>query len=119
MSHTTRVGRLMFALMFALVFSSGSASAQGRDGVPALPAPDQPVVLRTTHTRLLRATSCPSKAAFPLWRTRWRLDATAASRELSHACLRRMHFHRDKCILGGAGQSRLASGMGLLQQKTT
>ena len=45
MIHTTRVGRLLFALAFALALSGGSASAQGRDGVPALPAPSEPVVL--------------------------------------------------------------------------
>ncbi len=46
MSHI-RVRHLLFALTFALAFSAGAASAQTRGGVPALPPPDQPVVINT------------------------------------------------------------------------
>ena len=47
MSHMTRVRRPCIALTFALAFSGGSASAQDRGGVPALPPPDRPVVINT------------------------------------------------------------------------
>ncbi len=47
MRHMTRVRPLLVALTFALVLSGGSASAQTRGGVPALPPPDGPIVINT------------------------------------------------------------------------
>ena len=47
MSQMIRVRRLFFQLMFVLALSGGSASAQARGGVPALPPPDRTVVLNT------------------------------------------------------------------------
>ncbi len=47
MSQMIRVRRLFFQLTFLLALSGGSASAQTRGGVPALPPPDRPVVINT------------------------------------------------------------------------
>ena len=54
MSHLSRLRRLLFALTLALALVGVSTSAQRRDGVPALPPPDGPVVLRTAEVPRIR-----------------------------------------------------------------
>ncbi len=54
MSHLFRLRRPLFALSFALTLAVVSMSAQRRDGVPALPPPDGPVVLRTAEVPRIR-----------------------------------------------------------------
>ena len=68
MSHMTRVRRLLFALTFALALSAlsgGSASAQRRGGVPALPPPDRPVVINTDVVPLVRVVPIASGLSHP------------------------------------------------------
>ena len=54
MSHLSRLRRPLFALTLALALAGVSTSAQRRDGVPALPPPDGPVVLRTAEVPRIR-----------------------------------------------------------------
>ena len=54
MSHLCRLRRPLFSVTFALALVGISASAQRRDGVPALPPPDGPVVLHTAEVSRIR-----------------------------------------------------------------
>ena len=54
MSHLFRLRRPLFALTLALTLAGVSMSAQRRDGVPALPPPDGPVVLHTAEVPRIR-----------------------------------------------------------------
>ena len=54
MSHLLRLRRPLFALTLALAVVGVSTSAQRRDGVPALPPPDRPVVLHTAEGPRIR-----------------------------------------------------------------
>ena len=65
MSHMTRVRRPCIALTFALAFSGGSASAQDRGGVPALPPPDRPVVINTDVVPRVRVVPIASGLSHP------------------------------------------------------
>ena len=65
MSHMTGVRRPCIALTFALALSSGSASAQERGGVPALPPPDRPVVINTDVVPRVRVVPIASGLSHP------------------------------------------------------
>ncbi len=68
MSNTTQVRPLFFALTFALALSAvsvGSASAQRRGGVPALPPPDGPVVINTDVVPQVRVVPVVSGLSHP------------------------------------------------------
>ena len=54
MCHLFRLRRTVFALTLAFALVGVSTSAQRRDGVPALPPPDRPVVLRTAEVPRIR-----------------------------------------------------------------
>ena len=54
MSHLFRPRRPLFALTFALALVGVATSAQRRDGVPALPPPEGPVVLHTAEVPRIR-----------------------------------------------------------------
>ena len=54
MSHLFRPRRPLFALTFALALVGVTTSAQRRDGVPALPPPEGPVVLHTAEVPRIR-----------------------------------------------------------------
>ena len=54
MSHLSRLRRPLFALALALALVGVSMSAQRRDGVPAVPAPEGPVVLNTAEVPRIR-----------------------------------------------------------------
>ena len=54
MSHLCLLRRPLFALTLALTLAGVSTFAQRRDGVPALPPPDRPVVLRTAEVPRIR-----------------------------------------------------------------
>ncbi len=64
MSHI-RVPHLLFTLTFALVLSAGTASAQTRGGVPALPPPDRPVVINTDVVPEVRVVPVASGLTHP------------------------------------------------------
>ena len=65
MSQMIRVRRLCFALTFAIVLSGGSASAQTRGGVPALPPPDRAVVINTDVVPRVRVVPIASGLSHP------------------------------------------------------
>ena len=54
MSHLSRARRALIPSILAFALSGVSASAQNRQGVPAVPAPDRPVVLRTSDVARIR-----------------------------------------------------------------
>ena len=54
MSHLSRLRRPLFALTLALALVGVSMSAQRRDGVPAVPPPEGPVVLNTAEVPRIR-----------------------------------------------------------------
>ena len=64
MSHMSRAQHLL-ALPFAIAVLGGSASAQARDGIPALPAPDQQVVLRTAEVPRIRVVPIANGLSHP------------------------------------------------------
>ena len=64
MSHISRAQRLL-ALPLALTLSIGSASAQARDGIPALPALDRQVVLRTAEVPRIRVVPIATGLSHP------------------------------------------------------
>jgi glucose/arabinose dehydrogenase len=65
MSQMTRLRHPCFALAFALAFFGGSASAQTRGGVPALPPPDGPFVINTDVVPRVRVVPIASGLSHP------------------------------------------------------
>ena len=54
MSHLSRLRRPLFAITLTLTLVGVSTTAQRRDGIPVLPAPDGPVVLNTAEVPWIR-----------------------------------------------------------------
>ena len=65
MSHLPRRRCPLFTLTLALALVGVSASAQRRDGVPALPPPDGPVVLRSAEVPRIRVVPVARELSHP------------------------------------------------------
>ena len=63
MTHCSRLRHRLLA--FALVLGAVSVSAQRRDGVPALPPPDRPMVLHTAEVPRIRVVPVASGLSHP------------------------------------------------------
>ena len=65
MRQSFRARRRLFSLAFALALVGGPASAQSQQGVPALPPPDGPVVLRTAAQPRIRVVPVTTGLSHP------------------------------------------------------
>ena len=65
MRQSFRARRRLFSLAFALALVGGPASAQNQQGVPALPPPDGPVVLRTAAQPRIRVVPVTTGLSHP------------------------------------------------------
>jgi glucose/arabinose dehydrogenase len=87
MSHMTGLRHPCFALTFALALSGGSASAQTRGGVPALPPPDGPVVINTDVVPRVRVVPIASGLSHP-WGMAFRRNGDILVTERDKGALR-------------------------------
>ena len=65
MGHLSRLRRPLFVLTLALALVGVSMSAQRRDGVPAVPPPDGPVVLHTAEVARIRVVPVATGLSHP------------------------------------------------------
>ena len=89
MSHLSRFRCLLFplALTVAIALVESSASGQRRDGVPALPPPDEPVVLHTAETSRIRVVPVVAGLSHP-WGIAFRRNGDILVTERDKSALR-------------------------------
>ena len=87
MSHTSRLRHPVFAFTFALALVGLSASAQRRDGVPALPPPTGPVVLHTAEVPRIRVMPIAGGLSHP-WGVAFRRNGDILVTERDRGALR-------------------------------
>ena len=87
MSHLFRLRRPLFALTLALVLGGVPMSAQRRDGIPALPPPAGPVVLRTAEVPRIRVVPVAGGLSHP-WGMAFRRNGDILVTERDSGALR-------------------------------
>lgn len=87
MSHLFRPRRPLFALTFALALVGVTTSAQRRDGVPALPPPEGPVVLHTAEVPRIRVVPVAGGLSHP-WGMAFRQNGDILVTERDRGTLR-------------------------------
>ena len=87
MSHLFRPRRPLFALTFAFALVGVTASAQRRDGVPALPPPEGPVVLHTAEVPRIRVVPVARGLSHP-WGMAFRQNGDILVTERNRGTLR-------------------------------
>ena len=87
MIHLSRLCRPLFALALALAILGVSTSAQRRDGIPALPPPDGPVVLNSAEVPRIRVVPVVSGLSHP-WGMAFRRNGDILVTERDRGTLR-------------------------------
>jgi len=89
MSHLSRFRCLLFPLALTVAFAlvESSASGQRRDGVPALPPPDEPMVLHTAETSRIRVVPVVAGLSHP-WGIAFRRNGDILVTERDKSALR-------------------------------
>ena len=87
MSYPTRRSWFSFVCVLALVLSAPSASAQRRDGVPAVPPPVEQVVLRTAEVSRIRVVPVATGLSHP-WGIAFRQNGDILVTERDRGTLR-------------------------------
>ena len=87
MSHLFRLRRPLFALTVTLGLVGLTASAQRRDGVPALPAPTAPLVLNTAEVPRIRVVPVANGLSHP-WGMAFRRNGDILVTERDRGALR-------------------------------
>ena len=87
MSHRPRLRYQLLASALALVLAAASVSVQRRDGVPALPPPDRPMVLHTAEVPRIRVVPIAGGLSHP-WGLAFRQNGDILVTERNRGTLR-------------------------------